>query len=91
MQIEPYCSSDDVDDYLERLDQFFVANDIRSLAAGVDDNEVNRRAAERKRVATFLTLIGSETYKILKCLVSPAMPSTIDKNRRTSRHSEKPF
>ena len=36
-QIEPYCSSDDLDEYLERLDQFFVANDIGSLAAGVDD------------------------------------------------------
>ena len=75
-QIEPYCSSDDLDEYLERLDQSFVANDIGSLAAGVDDNEVNRRATERKRVATFLTLIGSETYKLLKSLVSPTVPST---------------
>ena len=53
-----------------------MANDIGSLAAGVDDNEVNRRAAGRKRVATFLTLIGSETYKLLRSLVSPAVPST---------------
>ena len=44
--------------YLERVEQFLVANDIKD---------------ERKK-ATFLSLIGSQTYSLLKNLVSPSIP-----------------
>ena len=46
--------------YAERIDFYFQANDI----AG----------AEKKR-ATFLSLIGPETYKTLRSLLVPASPS----------------
>ena len=44
--------------YLERVEQFFIANDIKN---------------EQKK-ATFLSLIGSQTYSLLKNLVSPTIP-----------------
>ena len=46
------------------------------MPAGAVDNEETRQAAERKRVAIFLTLVGAETYKLLKSPVSPDVPST---------------
>ena len=44
---------DDFDCYVERLEQYFVANEI----------------PENKQVATFLTAIGGPTYELLKSLV----------------------
>ena len=46
--------------YSERLEQFFVAN-------GVEGD---------KRVATFVTVIGTETYSLLRTVVAPATPAT---------------
>ena len=48
----------DVDTYFERLECYFVANKIRDDA----------------QVATFLSVAGQKTYKLLKSLVSPAKP-----------------
>lgn len=53
-------NSDDVQDYFDRMEQFFLCNCVE------DD----------KKVPLFLTLVGGETYKILKNLVSPDLPST---------------
>ena len=45
----------DVDTYFERLDCYFVANNISDAA----------------KVSTFISLAGPKTYKLLKSLVSP--------------------
>ena len=46
--------------YIERLEQFFVANDI---------------GEDKKKVATLLTAIGATGYSLLRNLVSPAKPA----------------
>ena len=57
--IEQYRPGNEVfSSYLERVEQFFIANNIKD---------------DRKK-ATFLSLIGSQTYAILKNLVSPNLP-----------------
>ena len=66
----------DLDEYIELLEQYFDANGIGSLPAGAADNDETRQAAEQTRVATFLTLVGGRTYKLLKSLESPNLPST---------------
>ena len=66
----------DLDEYIERLEQYFVANQIGALPAGAADNDETRQEAERKRVTTFLTLVGGRTCQLLKSLVSPNLPST---------------
>ena len=47
-------------DYKERLDQYFVANDITDAG---------------KMKAIFITIIGAETYALLKNLLQPTLPS----------------
>ncbi|XP_046391558.1 uncharacterized protein K02A2.6-like [Ischnura elegans] len=44
--------------YVERLEQFFIVNDI----------------GEEKKVPLFITLIGSDTYAVLKSLLDPVKP-----------------
>ena len=48
--------------YVERLEQFFEANDLTG-----EDKAVKRRA-------TFLSLIGPESYKLLRSLLAPVKP-----------------
>ena len=54
-------SRDDWQEYVERMEHFFIANGIDS--------------AEQKR-AVFLSVIGPSTYKTLRNLVSPEKPLT---------------
>ena len=54
---------DEFGEYLERVEQYFVAHDI------VDDN---------KKVAVFITVIGKETYGVLRSLLAQMKPQ--DKN-----------
>ena len=49
---------DDFDCYIDRMEQYFVANSV----------------VEEKHVAVFLTAIGGPAYKLLKNLVSPDAP-----------------
>ena len=49
--------------YVERLDQFFEANDLTG-----DGKATKRRA-------TFLTVIGPGPYKLLRSLISPVKPT----------------
>ena len=49
--------------YVERLDQFFEANDLTG-----DGKATKRRA-------TFLTVVGPGPYRLLRSLLSPAKPS----------------
>ena len=74
-QIEPYDGSSDLEAYLERLELYFVANNVGTVASGADQAVIN--AADRKRVATLLTLVGPETYLLLKSLVSPRLPADL--------------
>ena len=50
----------DIVEYIERIDEYFVANDVDE---------------DRKKTAIFLTLIGQETYKLLKNLLAPEKPN----------------
>ena len=52
---------DDVCEYIERVDQYFFANDINDA---------------KKKTAIFLTVIGSDTYSLLRNLIAPVSPST---------------
>ena len=45
--------------YVERFEQFLVANDITEA---------------KKVMATFLTAVGAKTYELLKDIVAPAKP-----------------
>uniref|UniRef100_A0A3B5LGC2 Retrotransposon gag domain-containing protein n=1 Tax=Xiphophorus couchianus TaxID=32473 RepID=A0A3B5LGC2_9TELE len=54
-------SKEDFESYLERLEQWMLANDV----------------PDEKVVCTFLSVIGADTYGLLKNLVSPKVPSTM--------------
>ena len=58
--------------YLERLDQFFVANDIGKCADDTTATVV--RAANQKKVAVMISVIGKKTYSTLRDLCSPENP-----------------
>ena len=47
--------------YVERLEQFFTANDVNTA---------------EKKVATLLTVVGAKTYAMIKDLVAPNKPAT---------------
>ena len=53
--------NDDIDEYYERVEQYFYANDI------ID---------EKKQTAIFLTVIGNESYSLLRNLFAPTVPSS---------------
>ena len=48
----------DIASYLEKVELFFIANNI----------------AEEKKVAVFLTVVGQKTYKILRYHSAPKLP-----------------
>ena len=49
--------------YVERLEQFFVANDITGDGSAV------------KKRATFLAVVGRSAYNLLRSLIAPARPA----------------
>ena len=49
--------------YFERLEQFYIANDIGQCAA--DATEAVKKAADKKEVAVIISVIGSKTYNTL--------------------------
>ena len=53
--------TDDWNLYVERLGQYFVANNVTTDA---------------KKVAILLTVMGSKAYELLHSLLAPAVPST---------------
>ncbi|XP_073942898.1 uncharacterized protein isoform X2 [Choristoneura fumiferana] len=57
-QIKPYSEGDDVDCFLERIEQYFKANDV----------------AATKQVSTLLMLIDEKSYKTLKSMFHPSLP-----------------
>ena len=59
-RIEPYDGNCDLEAYLERLELYFIANNVGAISG--DDNEAARRLADRKKVATLLTLVGGAQW-----------------------------
>ncbi|XP_068234092.1 uncharacterized protein [Palaemon carinicauda] len=59
--IAAYDKSEDFEDYVERFDQFCLANDITE---------------EDKKRAVFLSAVGAPTYGLLKTLLAPNKPSS---------------
>ncbi|KAJ8937400.1 hypothetical protein NQ314_011886 [Rhamnusium bicolor] len=57
-KVPEYNSTEDFSLYLERLEQYFIANFID----------------EDRKVAVLLTVIGSHTYRILRDLCDPVLP-----------------
>ena len=53
------CSSTDIDSYFERLHAFYRANNVRDSA----------------KVDVFFSVVGPKTYKLLKSLTAPTLPS----------------
>lgn len=60
--IEPFVPGSDFDSYEDRVNQFFVVNDIE----------------DEKKTAMFITLSGESMYEILKSLTCPKKPSTVE-------------
>jgi len=58
-QVESFVPGDDFCEYAERVEQYFVLNEIK----------------ENKKIAFLLTFIGQETYSTLKKLVFPDDPA----------------
>jgi RNase H-fold protein (predicted Holliday junction resolvase) len=78
--IEAYDSSELLSAYLERLNEFFLANDIgkvRDPGANADQaaREAAANAADRKKVASFLTIVGKKTYGVIQDLCKPNKPN----------------
>ena len=65
-------SSESFKVYLERLDQFFVANDIGKCAD--DASAAVVRAANQKKLAMMISVIGKKTHSTLRDLCSPENP-----------------
>ena len=65
--IEQYATGSDFEDYIDRVEQFFAANDVPLM---------NEPTAEHsaKQKGIFLSSIGAETYTLLKDLVAPSKP-----------------
>ena len=58
--------------YLERLEHFYIANDIGQCAA--DAMEAVKKAADKKKVAVIISVIGNKRYNTLHDLCSPLVP-----------------
>ena len=54
-------TNDDWNAYVERLEQYFIANEIK----------------DNKQVAVMLSLMGNKTYGLLRNLAAPAKPSSL--------------
>ena len=66
--------SQDWDTYAERLEQHFIANDLEELSQeGNTDAAIRTR--ENKRRAILLSVIGSETYSVVRNLCLPTKPA----------------
>ena len=76
--IEPFSGvREDFELYIERLEQYLVANDLDAIALSEDESnqsDVNSRDAKRR--AILLSVIGPQTYPLLHNIMSPEKPAT---------------
>ena len=70
--MDAYRCGDDLDDYVERLEQYFIANEIGSLAVSGDDTAEARETAQRKKVATFSNVGWTGSVQTVEKLVKPS-------------------
>ena len=70
--LEPYDGSESLCAYLERLDEYFLSNDIGQAAAGATPAAI--ALSNRKKVASLITLIGKKAYHVLQDLCKPGLP-----------------
>ncbi|XP_068675547.1 uncharacterized protein [Montipora foliosa] len=70
--LEPFHGVD-FTDYSERLNSYFVANNIGQVAA--DASDAAKREADKRKVAVTISLIGKQTYSTLKDLCLPNLPA----------------
>ncbi|XP_068707834.1 uncharacterized protein [Montipora foliosa] len=70
--LEPF-DGVDFTDYSERLNSYFVANNIGQVAA--DASDAAKREADKRKVAVTISLIGKQTYSTLKDLCLPNLPA----------------
>ena len=57
--LEPF-DGVDFTDYIERLNSYFVANNIGQVTA--DASDTAKREADKRKVAVTISLIGKQTY-----------------------------
>ncbi|CAB4007683.1 Retrovirus-related Pol poly from transposon [Paramuricea clavata] len=70
--LEPFDGGDFID-YSERLNAYFIANNIGQVAA--DANEAAKQAADKRKVAVTTSVMGKSTYSTLKDLCLPDLPA----------------
>ena len=70
--LEPF-EGVDFTDYSERLNSYFVANNIGHVTA--DASDTAKREADNRKVAVTISLIGKQTYSTLKDLCLPNLPT----------------
>ena len=58
--------------YLERLEQFLIANSIEQCSA--DASQEVLAAADKEKVAVFISVMGKISYTIFRDLCSPDSP-----------------
>ena len=66
-------SSESLNTYLDRINEYFVANSIGVPAKNTD---ASRQAADRQKVAALNSIIGKAAYSVLNDLTKPDKPST---------------
>ena len=76
-QIEAFSgNADDFECYMERLEQYLLANDLELLKLAADkSNEALYMSRIDKRRAVFISLIGGSAYSLLRNLVAPNKPA----------------
>ena len=70
--LEPF-DGVDFTDYSERLNSYFVANNIGQVTA--DASDTAKREADKRKVAVTISLIGKQTYSTLTDLCLPNLPA----------------
>ena len=69
--LEPF-DGNNFADYLDRVESYFCAHDIGVVVASA--LTAQKAAAEKKMAASFITLLGKESYSVLKDLCYPDNP-----------------
>jgi len=68
--------STDWDTYIERLEQHFIANDLEEIQPDTENgNAAAVQKREKKRRAILLSVIGTDTYSVLRNLCLPEKPA----------------
>ena len=70
--LEPF-DGVDFTDYSERINSYFVANNIGQVAA--DASDASKREADKRKVAVTISLVGKQTYSTLKDLCLSNLPA----------------